>query len=159
MSFFATFLQSFYAPALYRTLWQNATGYGVRYSLLLFGFIAVISSTVVLLRMPAEAQAMMPPLSIQWLMGTIIILIVAVLLRAAMLLALAVAVRLVAIKRRMPMGYDAAFRLAGVAYTPVAVLDAIVFCLHHGQMTINPLALFMGGVIMLTAIVFSTRGA
>lgn len=157
MPFLRIFVPAFYSAALYRALRDRAVGYGLRYSFLLFGFIAVISTTVVMLRMPEKMQAIMPELTGASPVTYAVILLVAVLLRGAMLFTLAVAARLIALRLKTPMGYDTAFRITGAAYTPVAVADAVIFCLE-GQ-TMNPLVLFVAGVIMLVAVLTSIRGA
>lgn len=80
---------------------------------------------------------------------------VAAVLRIAMLFALAIAARLTALRLKMPMDYPAGFRVAGLAYTPVAVTDAVVFCVFGH--VIGPMLLFTLGVVMLLAVLHSTR--
>lgn len=155
MPFLASFFGSFYSQALYRRLRLQETGFGVHYSLLLLGFIAVISISVVMVRLPGEMRAMLPQLQAASPAAWLVVAAGAILMRGLMLLALAVAARLAAMRLRMPMDYATAFRLAGVAYTPVAVLDAVAFCLR-GEM-LQSWLLFPCGVLMLLAALYSTR--
>ena len=155
MFFLTRFFGSFYSQALYTRLRSAEAGYGVHYSLLLFGFIAVISTTIVLVAMPKEMQDMLPQMQTASPVAWIVIFAVAILLRALMLLTLAIAARLIAMRLKLPMDYASGFRLAGVAYTPVAICDAVVFCIRIE--TMSPMLLFGCGVAMLLAVLYSTR--
>lgn len=155
MFFLTRFFGSFYSQGLYTRLRTAETGYGVHYSLLLFGFIAVISTSIVMLAMPEQMQKMLPAMQTASPIAWVVIFIVAIALRGLMLLTLAVAARLIALRLKLPMDYAAAFRLTGVAYTPVAVCDAVVFCVRIE--TMSPMLLFICGVAMLLAVLYSTR--
>lgn len=161
MGFLRTFFGSFHSQALYTRLRVSDSGYGFHYSLLLLGFVTVISTIIVMLHLPEQFESMMPKMQEAPLISLALIAVVAILLRGTMLLALAISARLLALKLKLPMDYAAGFRIAGVAYTPIAVLDGALLCLGSSMygMTGYPLMLFFGGFIMLLGALFSTRKA
>lgn len=157
MNFLTTFFGSFHSQALYARVRLVDTGYGVRYSVLLFGFVAVFVGMSLNLYTPPLIQQVMERLEqdASPAAGMAMILVFAALLRAGMLFALAIATWAIAVRLKMPMTHATGFRLAGVAYTPVAVLDAVVLCLRGAPL--NTLIVFGCGVVMLLAALRSTR--
>lgn len=155
MPFLIRFFGAFYDAALYQRVRAQEAGFGLRYSLLLFGFIVVIVTGYCIQYPPASTDRLATLLRDTPLTGFGIILLTALMLRGLMLVCLAVAARLTALKMKLAMDYAGAFRFAGVAYTPVAVMDAIAFC--YGGQALNPLLLFACGTAMLLAALHATR--
>ncbi len=155
MRFLATFFRAFYSAALYRRVLMAERGYGVAYSLFLYLFVAVLGASCILLTMRAPLQEMLPQLADVTPAEWGLIFVGGLLLRILMLVLLAVSARLIAWRFKIPMNYATAFRVAGVAYTPVTVLDATMFCLTLHPVSV--LLLFAGGVAMLLAVLHSTR--
>ncbi len=155
MSFARQFTGSFYSAALYARLRGSQSGYGLGYALWLYAVIAVLCTLVVLVRMPPSMQSLPVHMLDTPALGWIMVALIGAILRGLMLFFLAVAARLFSLKLRPVVDYKAAFRLAAVAYTPVALIDAVAFCLH-GQ-ALNPLLLFVTGCMMLLAALYASR--
>lgn len=155
MAWIARFFGSFYSAAMYRRLRLDATGYGFGYSLFLLVLIAAVSTACLYWYTPANLSVVMPRID-QIPPGQWPLIAAAFLgLRGAMLLALAIAALSIAPRLALPLDRSAAFRLAGVAYTPTAVMDAIALCTTGEAML--PFVLFPCGVVMLLAAMHASR--
>ena len=155
MGFLTQFFGSFYSANCYAQLRQPGRSYGAAYSITLFLLTMAAVFAVMLVHIPAGVEPkLVAHVRATPIEGWLLIIGIAAPLRALMLLTLAIAARLQVI-RKNPMDYATAWRFVGVAYTPVAVADAAVFC-AHGYMA-NPLLLFVLGYMMLLAALRATR--
>ncbi len=154
MRYLRYFFGSVFSARMYRQLRDERSGYGVDYSAFLFLVFIAIGVSGAFVHAGDVASTLPRSLyEIEQLLGVIAI---SAILRLLMLLALAVAGRLYALTRKETMAWAASFRVAGVAYTPVVVLDTVAFCIHGG-MTLHPAMLFAMGVVMLLAALRATR--
>ena len=155
MYFLQRLFGSFYSQTLYARVRTQDTGFGVGYSLALLALIAAICTLCLQFYVPETIGVLMPKLvqvpPEQWVM----VAGATLLLRSSMLMALAVVAFLVARYWQMPMNAATAFRLSGVAYTPVAIMDAVALCTHGATML--PFIVFPCGVAMLLAALYATR--
>lgn len=155
MGFFRIFFGSFYSQALYARLRFSASGYGVRYSFLLFALVGVVTSTVLLMHMPGQSHAVLRELQSYPPAKWLVILLVALLMRAGMLFALAIGARLIGLALRTPLDYPAALRVTAAAYTPVTLMDAVAIATLG--IAVSPYYLFGAGLVMLLAALAATR--
>lgn len=142
-----TFLRAFYSPALYAQLRHERRGWGVGYSVALYAVVALLAMAYALVRDPSPLKE--SPLALLLVLG------IGLLMRATLLAVLTLAARIVAALLRTPLTNAAAARVTAVAYTPVALFDALAF-LVFGTMLYPPL-LFGGCVVMLLAALYTTK--
>lgn len=143
-----TSMRAFYSPELYQALRNQATGWGIRYSLVLLLSLAAAVAVYFLVHDAISMRELQPD-------SLLLILLIAMVLRAVMLAALTLAARLITAVMRTPLSNAAAARVAAVSYTPVALFDAIAFCATG--VAVSPPVLFGGGVVMLLAAVWASQ--
>jgi hypothetical protein len=163
MDFFRRFFLSFYSAAYYRQLRHTEQGYGLRYTLLLMLLMIALAVAITFGRSVVE-----PIHGGSWnyyrpvfefylhsLPQVALVAAVSIVWRLVMLFALSVAARLITLKLKPRMGYDAALRMAAAAYTPVALMDAAAFGWQN--LMLPPYTLFACGLAMLLAALTVTR--
>lgn len=155
LHFVRCFFGAFYSAAMYRRLRVEGKGYGIGYSLGLLGLTAAICMPVLALHLPAAMAKVMPPMD-QVTLGQVALVAVLLLgIRGAMVLALAIGALVAARRFHITLDRAAACRIAGVAYTPAALMDGVALCVYGTPM--NPLLLFVGGIVMLLAALSASR--
>lgn len=143
MRFWPTFFGSFYSPRTYSDARLIHAGFGVRYSI----YVALFMALLVMIYTGATED--LSGIGYKHLLDLALITGIALLFRAAMLFALTVAARLLALLFKLPLRNSQAARITAIAYTPVAVFDAAAFC--FGQTALAPPYLFVLGIAMLLA--------
>lgn len=143
MRFWPAFFGSFHSVRTYVDARLVLSGYGVWYSiqLVLLMALGVIMYTA--------ATTPWDGVGSEHLVDLTKIIMIAIGFRAAMLIGLTVAARLLALLFSMHLTWAQAARLTAISYTPVAVFDAIAFCLAHSA--VAPPYLFVCGCLMLLA--------
>lgn len=144
-----TFLRAFYAPTVYARQRHTAGGIGATYSLALYAAITFPALLVMPILHPGTTPMWHDPRALFIVAGYGLVL------RAVLLSVLTLAARMLAVGLKTPLSNKAAARVTAVAYTPVAVLDAVAF-LGFGTIVSPPL-LFGGGVVMLLAALYTTK--
>lgn len=144
MRFWPTFFGSFYSERPYVDARLIHTGFALRYSV----FLALMTglSALVYIAISEHWTQFQPSLLVE--LG--VIFGIALVCRAAMLLPLTIAARLLAHAFKMPLTNAQAARLTAVAYGPVAFFDAVGFCVA-GHAVLQPPYLFGLGIAMLLA--------
>lgn len=143
MRFWPTFFGAFYSPRLYADARLIHSGFAIRYSVKVTLLIMILA-----LVYTAWAEEF-SGIGYKHLLDLAVITGIALLFRAAMLLALTVAARLLAYLFKLPLTNSQAARITAIAYTPVALFDAAAFC--FGQTALSPPYLFVLGTAMLLA--------
>lgn len=149
MKFWPNFFGSFCNPRVYVDARLIYRGYGVRYSIALVALGGIATLAYLLLTTTFTTP------SLHDLKSVGIIFVGMALLRAAMLIPLLIACCLLGYLFKLRLTYSQGARLTAIAYTPVAVFDAIAFNgFHYG---VSPPLLFGCGVMMLLAAVHAAK--
>lgn len=143
MRFWPTFFGSFHSVQTYVDLRLVHRGFGIRYSisivlLMALGVVAYTAATT-----PWQG------IGAGHAVDLAVIVLVALAFRAAMLVGLTVAARLLALLFKMQLTLAQAARITSVSYTPVAFFDAVAFCAASNA--VSPPYLFVCGCLMLLA--------
>ena len=143
MRFWPTVVGSFYNPRTYSDARLIYSGFAVGYSI----YVALFIGLLVLIYTALTED--FSGIGYKHLLDLLVITGIALLFRAAMLLALTVAARLLAHLFKLPLTNSQAARITTISYTPVAFFDAAAFC--FGQTALSPPYLFVLGAAMLLA--------
>ncbi len=143
MRFWPTFFGSFHSVRTYVDLRLIHRGYGVLYSI---GLVLVMALAVVVY---TAATTPWQGIGAAHAVDLAMIVLVALAFRAAMLVGLTVAARLLALLFKMQLSFSQAARITSVSYTPVAFFDAVAFCAANNA--VSPPYLFVCGCLMLLA--------
>ena len=125
------------------------TGYGVGYSikLLVLGAIAAVGYLL--------ATTTFTPPTWRDAQSVLVIFVIALLLRATMLAPLVIAARLIGHVLKLTLTNAQAARLTAVAYTPVAICDAVAFSV--ASFAVSPPMLFGCALMMLLAALYASK--
>ncbi len=149
MRFWPNFFGSLHAPRTYSDARLIFAGYGIRYSIQLLIVVGLASLAILLATTTFTTPVWRDAESI------LVIFAIALALRAAMLIPLVIAARLIGHAMKLPLTTSQAARITALAYTPVALADATAF-FATGFMLSPPL-LFGCGVMMLLAAVHAAK--
>lgn len=149
MKFWSNFFGSLHAPRTYSDARLIFAGYGIRYSIQLLVVVGLASLAFLLTTTTFTTPTWRDAESI------LVITAIALVLRAAMLIPLVIAARLIGYAMKLPLTTAQAARITALAYTPVALIDAAAF-FATGFMLSPPL-LFGCGIMMLLAAVHAAK--
>lgn len=149
MKFWPNFFGSFYRPATYVDARLVHAGYGVGYSVKLLLLGAAIAVGYLLATTTFTTPTLRDAQSI------LVIFAIALVLRAAMLMPLVIAARLIGHAMKLTLTNAQASRLTAIAYTPVAICDAVAFSAANAA--VSPPLLFGCAVMMLLAAVYASK--
>lgn len=149
MKFWPTFFGSLHRPATYADARLVHSGWGIRYSVQLLLLAVAVALADLMVR------TTMPEFGWQDVQSILVVVIIALVLRALMLIPLVIAARLIGYSMKVKLTNAQAARLTAVAYTPVAICDALAFVL--AAYAVSPPILFGCGVMMLLAAVHAAK--
>lgn len=149
MKFWPNFFGSLHNPRTYSNARLIHTGYGIRYSATLLVMVGLVALATLLATTTFATPTLRDAQSIA------VIFALALVLRAAMLVPLVIAARLIGHAMKLPLSNAQAARITALSYTPVALADSAAF-FATGAMLSPPL-LFTLGVMMLLAAVHAAK--
>lgn len=149
MKFWQNFFGSLYKPSTYANARLIYAGWGIRYSILLAALIAIATVGWLLVTTVYTTPTLRDAESILFIFA------VALVLRACMLFPLVIAARLIGYAMKLPLANAQASRITALAYTPVALSDAVAFSVAN--YAVSPPILFGCGVMMLLAAVHAAK--
>lgn len=147
MSFVRSFAGSFYSPDVYSEARNASTGWAFRYALKTFLVITPPAIAIIVLSEGPERFSYPDPELNLLQLGVIVG--IALGLRLLMLLLLAIVAQLLALIIKPRIGYRSGLTLGALAYTPVALFDALVFIL--AGVALHPGMLLLCSCFMLIA--------